>query len=76
MYFVWYDDNPKKSISLKIEEAICRYQQRYGCQPDICLLNEAVLPEDYARTGHQIPVKVMPARNVPQNYFWVGNEAA
>ena len=76
MYFVWYDDNPQKSIGAKIEDAVSHYTQRYGCQPDICLLNEAVLPEDYARFGFKTTIKVMPARNVPRNYFWVGNEAA
>jgi len=75
MYFVWYDDNPKKPVGVKIDEAVLRYKQRYGRTPNVCMLNEAVQPTDYEEADTSDGVKVLRAKNVPQNYFWVGNEA-
>jgi hypothetical protein len=75
MYFVWYDDNPKKTVEAKIDEAVLHYKQRYGQNPNICMLNEAAQPTDYETATHNDGVKVLRAKNVPQNYFWVGNEA-
>ncbi len=75
MYFVWYDDNPKKTIGAKLDEAILRYKEHYGQNPKVCMLNDTVpmaAYENFAETAH---VQVMPAKNVPQNYFWVGNAA-
>jgi hypothetical protein len=72
MYFVWYDDNPKKTVTAKIDEAVLRYKQKFGKQPNVCKVNEKLLGEE-TNTG-VAGVKVESAKNVPQNYFWIGNE--
>jgi len=72
MYFVWYDDNPKKPITAKIDEAVLRYKQKFGKNPSICKLSEKM----QTQSGEQVAgVKVQAAKNIPQNYFWIGNEA-
>lgn len=76
MYFVWYDDNPKKTVNAKIDEAVLRYKQKFGKAPSICKLNEKMQGEDVNLSENQVAgVKVQPAKNIPQNYFWIGNEA-
>ncbi|HEX2910424.1 MAG TPA: hypothetical protein VH186_06415 [Chloroflexia bacterium] len=75
MYFVWYDDNPGKTVGAKIDEAILRFKERYGRTPDICMLNETIQPADYVTTLAARGVRVMAARNVPRDYFWVGVDA-
>ena len=72
MYFVWYDDNPKKSVKAKIDEAISHYTQRYGTAPQVCLLNETTQSEDYAAIVAVSSLKILPAKHVRQNYFWMG----
>ena len=76
MYFVWYDDNPEKTGGAKIDEAVLRYTQRYGQLPSICMLNDTVPHTAYEAVEAHSHVQVMAAKNVPQNYFWVGNLAA
>ncbi len=75
MYFVWYDDNPKKTIGAKIDEAVLRYKQHYGRTPSVCMLNDTVPSADYEPAMQSVGVRVMGAKNVPQNYFWVGTDA-
>jgi len=77
MYFVWYDDNPKKSVNAKIDEAVLRYRQKFGKNPSVCKLNEEMQPQVLELNQNESSiagVKVLPAKNVPQNYFWIGNE--
>ncbi len=75
MYFVWYDDNPRKTVGAKIDEAVLRYKERYGRTPDICMLNEAIPLGEYQPSPLTNGLKVLAAKNVPQNYFWVGSDA-
>jgi hypothetical protein len=74
MYFVWYDDNPKKAVAAKIDEAVLRYKQKFGKSPSICKLNEKTQSKELVE-GQIAGVKVQSAKNIPQNYFWIGNEA-
>lgn len=74
MYFVWYDDNPKKSISAKIDEAVVRYKQKYGKAPKVCMLNEKTQTEDYAGVAAN-GFQVLPVKHIRQNYFWIGMES-
>ncbi len=76
MFFVWYDDNPKKAINAKIDEAVLRYRQKFGKNPNICRLNEKMGTPGENLIGAQVAgVMIQGAKNIPQNYFWLGNEA-
>ncbi len=74
MYFVWYDDSPTKTVAVKIGEAVTRYIERYGGAPNVCMLNDTVPASEYQASGLRADLRVMPARNVPKNYFWVGRD--
>ncbi len=76
MFFVWYDDNPKKAVIAKIDEAVLRYKQKFGKNPNVCKLNEKMQTLDESLTGADLTgVKIQGTKNIPQNYFWLGNEA-
>lgn len=68
MYLGWFDDNPKKSASLKIEEAIAAYVERFGTRPNVVLVNE---DDRVDRAG----VLVRSEGYIRRNNFWVGWEA-
>ncbi len=74
MYFVWYDDHPKKSINAKIDEAILRYKQKYGKTPNLCMLSEKTQSGDYSLASTELGVQIRTAKNVPLHYFWIGME--
>lgn len=69
MYLGWFDDNPKKSASLKIEEAIHAYTDRFKTRPNVVLVNEA----DRAEING---VLVRSEGYIRRNNFWVGWEDA
>jgi len=69
MYLGWFDDNPKKSTSLKIEEAIRAYVDRFKVRPNVVLVNEADCAEIKG-------VLVRSEGYIRRNNFWVGWEDA
>lgn len=69
MYLGWFDDNPKKAVSLKIEEAIDAYMDRFNVRPNVVLVNEA------DRTDIS-GVNVRSEGYIRRNNFWVGWEEA
>jgi hypothetical protein len=76
MYVLWYDDNPKKTVSTKIDEAVVRFTERYGRQPEVCMLNEIdFAPGEQVSPAHAPKLRVMHTKSVPTNYFWVGCDA-
>ena len=69
MFLGWFDDTPKKSAADKLEEAVERYQVKFGEAPDLCLVNQ----KD-ATTYPNVEVKVV--EYVRPNHFWVGQASA
>ncbi|NJN17182.1 MAG: hypothetical protein HC822_13345 [Oscillochloris sp.] len=65
-FLMWYDDNPKISISMKIQAAIDAYRHRFGgVKPSLVLVNEAELVEING-------VQVRGVHTVSKNTYWVG----
>ena len=69
MYLLWYDDSAKKAATVKIEEAISAYTNRFKLRPNVVLVNEADRAEIRG-------VLVRSEGYIRRNNFWVGWEDA
>ncbi|MBK9714211.1 MAG: hypothetical protein IPO81_23330 [Kouleothrix sp.] len=67
LYFVWYDDSPKKPTGDKLQEAIAAYVVRFNGPPNLVLANTA---DQFELTD----VTVRYERTVQPNTFWLGND--
>jgi hypothetical protein len=67
---LWFDDNPTRAMTDKIERAVQRYQQKYGHNPDVCYVHPAHLKEGELSLAEGI--KVLPAKSVLPHHFWLG----
>ena len=67
IYFVWYDDSPKKPVVEKIQEAIAAYVARFKTRPSLLLVNAVDHME-------MTEVTVRSERTVQPNTFWLGRE--
>jgi len=67
---LWFDDNPTRAISDKVERAVQRYQQKFGHNPDVCYVHPAHLKEGELSLADG--VKVLPAKSVLPHHFWLG----
>jgi hypothetical protein len=75
---LWFDNDPRRAVASKIEEAATRYREKFGCIPDVCYVNSVDLNgQGLVVTLAGLPeasVRVLPARNILPHHFWVGVE--
>ncbi len=77
---LWFDNDPHRGLSNKIEDAARRYREKFGRAPDTCYVNskifngepETVTPSDLARPA----LRIVPMANILPHHFWVGEEGA
>jgi len=76
---LWFDDNPNRAVTEKIERAVQRYQQKYDHQPDVCYVHPAHLKEGEVSAADALGttgLKVLPAKSVLPHHFWLGVEGS
>lgn len=81
---LWYDDDTRRPLALKIAEAVDRYRERVGYEPTTCELSPAQAPEALAATQPparrtrkrdalpRVTLHVEPNNHLKPNYILVG----
>ena len=65
---LWFDDS-SRTFGEKVRRAAEYYNEKYGHQPTLCLVNPAALE---AGTAAPAGIEVRPARLVMPHHFWIG----
>jgi hypothetical protein len=66
---LWFDNDPKTALAVKIERAADYYRQKYGRIPDLCLVHPSMLGENAPAEGR---ITVRPYRPVLPGHLWIG----
>lgn len=66
---MWFDNNPKTSLKTKVDEAAEHYREKYGRNPDLCLVNPAMLAENQIQEGK---VMIRTLRSILPGHLWIG----
>jgi hypothetical protein len=73
---MWFDNDPRTTLAVKIQKASDYYKKRYGRMPDLCLVNPGMLADQLVQVigerGRQITVR--PYRPVLPGHLWIGVE--
>lgn len=78
---LWYDDDVRRPLALKLAEAADRYRERVGFEPTTCFLNPAQIPAPPPATGRgsrkkvvgpPITLRLVSDEHLRPNYFFVG----
>ena len=68
---LWFDNDPKRSLSEKIKRAATRYQSKFSRKPTVCYLNHA----DYSGKLENVNgIMLRSAHNVLRHHLWIGVE--
>ncbi len=72
MYLGWYDPDKKKAPVRKLEDAVARYERKWGRSPSVALMNAG----DVARLPDEttVDVEVRVAPHVAPNTVFVGDD--
>lgn len=70
---LWFDNDPRTSLSAKIQKAMEYYSKKFGRAPDLCLVHPSMMEggEKQTEVGKLI---VRPYRSVMPGHFWIGVE--
>jgi hypothetical protein len=66
---LWFDNDPKTSLSLKVKQAAEYYRRKYGTAPNLCLVNPSMLA-DKAMDEDKIAIRTY--RPVLPGCLWIG----
>src|SRR5258708_4146260 len=79
---LWYDDDSRRPVAVKIAEAAQRYRERVGLEPTTCQLNPAQAPTPAAEQPRRkrkdaqaalsIGLRLVPPPTLRPKYFFVG----
>lgn len=65
---LWFD-NSTATLAAKVKRAAEYYEKKYGCKPDLCLVNPSALKEEKLEG---LTVVVRPYRPVLPGHIWIG----
>jgi hypothetical protein len=68
---MWFDNDQKKSMAVKVAEAAKYYYEKYGKLPTTCLVNPGMLLNGDTMVS---VIAVKPLRSIMPNNFWIGVE--
>lgn len=73
---LWFDDDPRRPLSAKIQDAALRYQEKFGTPPDTCFVNRAeVGGAEVVVPAGGLSLRVVPSVRILAHHFWVGVDA-
>ena len=72
MFLGWYDPDKKRPATEKLAEAVERYAEKFGSEPEICLTSAADAAELAGKTD--LPVRAVTF--ISRHTFYVGVEDA
>lgn len=73
---MWFDNDPRTALAVKIEKASDYYKRKYGRLPDLCLVNPSMLGDSPVETVEQrgVRITIRPYRPVLPGHLWIGVE--
>jgi hypothetical protein len=69
---LWYDNDPKVTLNIKVQRAADYYQSKYGKAPDRCFVHPDMIP-----VGERPVISglvVVASKQVLRNHLWIGFE--
>ena len=72
---LWFDNDPKADLPIKIQRAVNYYQQKYGKSPNLCFVHPCMLPQSPDPETKPIKedgVEVRSNQSVLPNHLWLG----
>ena len=69
---LWFDNDPKADLAVKISRAATYYQNKYGSIPNLCFVHPSMVKGEASKTAG---LEVRASRSVLPNHFWLGVNA-
>ena len=71
---LWFDNDPRTTLSVKIQKAMAYYENKFGKKPNLCLAHPSMMEPEQ---GGQVEIEKLVIRAylpVTPGHFWIGIE--
>ncbi len=68
---LWFDNAPDRALKAKIQAAIDYYRSKFRHEPNLCLVNPAMMPDGNMQMGR---LTVRAYGPVLPDHLWIGVE--
>jgi len=68
-----FDNDPRTTLSVKIQKAMDYYRHKFGHTPNLCLVHPGILDNDQKQLELG-KLTIRPYRPVTPGYLWIGIE--
>ena len=69
---LWFDKDPQRKLTDKVDQAAAHYQAKFGYKPDTCFFNPTDLNGENGTEVNGIRLRT--ASNVLRYHLWIGVE--
>ena len=73
---LWFDNDPRTEVKIKIEKAADYYQKKYGSLPNLCYVHPSMLEKQVAAESANAQrngaIEVRSSNSILPNHFWIG----
>lgn len=70
---LWFDNDPKSTLEVKIEQAAKYYLNKYTRTPTLCYVNPSMLTQEQATEKLVLAgLEIKSSQSVLPNHFWIG----
>ena len=71
---MWFDNDPKKPLDVKVQQAADYFKHKYGRAPDLCLVNPLSLDKNPVPVESLVVGRVVirALRAVLPGHLWIG----
>ena len=79
---LWFDNDRKADLSIKVNRAVTYYQKKYGQKPNLCFVNPCMIPTNGNGSGihsngkmkTETGIEIRESLSLLPNHFWLGIE--
>ena len=73
---LWFDNDPRTALAVKVARAADYYRQKYGQLPDLCLVHPSMIAATHpdfieGRAGN---VSIRSNRSILPGHLWIGSK--
>lgn len=69
--WLWFDNDPDRTLEEKVTRAATRYQEKFGQAPNVCYVHPQAISGEEQQCG---AVRLVAARHILLHHFWLGVE--
>ncbi len=66
---LWFDNDRKVDLAVKIKRATSYYKEKYGQTPNVCFVHPSMIPKE---GNSEAGIELRTTRSVLPNHFWLG----